>query len=172
MHAGAPVTPRSNRVRPQSVRERRTIGSLPAQTFRGAHCEPAAVPTRDEYGHAQHGRAAQEGQCSGHFLALPGPLCAGGGADGCRRVGESCDSSPARGAEQNQPSPDGAGRSPGAALPLPRHSIGIARVMDRGGNCEYWLHTPRAGCHRLLGVAHGQKAADWQDSAACHQAGA
>jgi hypothetical protein len=54
------VTLRPNRMRLQSVRERRTSGSLPAQTFRDAHCEPIAVPTRDDNGHARHEREARE----------------------------------------------------------------------------------------------------------------
>jgi DNA-nicking Smr family endonuclease len=41
----ASVKQRSNRVRRQSVRERRTGGSLPVQTFLDAHCEPTVVPT-------------------------------------------------------------------------------------------------------------------------------
>jgi len=43
MEPGASVKQRLNRVRWQSVREHRTVGSLPAQTSQDAHCEPTAV---------------------------------------------------------------------------------------------------------------------------------
>ena len=44
--------------------------------------------------------------------------------------------------------------------------------MDRGDNCEYWLHTPRAGCYRLLGVARAGTASGRWGTAASHPVGA
>jgi hypothetical protein len=49
-----------------------------------------------------------------------------------------------------------ASRSPNEVLSLHHHSIGTAHAGDRDGNCGDFPHTPRADCHQLLGVAHGQ----------------
>ena len=61
---------------------------------------------------------------------------------------------------------------PGAVLPSHSHSTSTVHVTDRGDNCEYWLHTPRAGCHRLLGLARAGAASGRWDTAASHLVGA
>ena len=71
----------------------------------------------------------------------------------------------------NSPGVDATADFHGAALPSHCHSIDTARATDRDDNCECWRHTPRAGCHRLLGVAHAGAASGKPGNAACHRAG-
>jgi hypothetical protein len=72
---------------------------------------------------------------------------------------------------QNPPAADGAAHSPGAALRWRCPATGTARAAGRADSCECWLHTPRAGSRRLLGVAHAGATSGQQDTAASHRAG-
>ena len=101
-------------------------------------------------------------------LDLDATLRAGAGY---RRVGGLDDSSPARGAAHPQRQADGAGRSPGAACAFRSPAIGTARAEGRGGNCECWRHTPRAGFHQFLCGVRAESASGQPGTEASHRAG-
>ena len=101
-------------------------------------------------------------------LDLDATLRAGAGY---RRVGGLDDSSPARGAARPQRQADGAGRSSGAACAFRSPAIGTARAEGRGGNCECWRHTPRAGFHQFLCGVRAESASGQPGTEASHRAG-
>jgi hypothetical protein len=91
---------------------------------------------------------------------------------GYRRVGGLDDSSHTREAAHSPQPMDATGDFPGVASWWSCPATGTARATDKDDICGCWLHTPRAGCHRLLCVAHARSASGQQDTGVSHRAGA
>ncbi len=121
--------------------------------------------------------------CAGKGCRLDSRACRSGRPDldldatfragaGYRRVGGLGDSSHTREVAHCPQPMDATADFPGVASGWSCPATGEAFATDKDDLCGCWLHTPRAGCHRLLCKASAGPASGKPDTGVSHQAGA